>query len=254
MAAPRRRAGSDEFGRFTVLYPTVAEAARRAGADTIGLVDIGRPAALNLLVDRVGITYGDGPVLGDPSSPVQVFASVVGDRPVPALAVPPVVARVGVDRAPLDVTDPDDAQRLRARLPSHEPERIAQLEGEMALLGSTPPVLVRGNPVDVLPDAVARVPMSALPVVTTTWALSRFPPQTRLRFLNRLADAAADRPVAWVSVEGVGVAPGIPTLGDRPASGHSLIGLALFEGPVPRAETVGRCWSRGRLLSWLAGP
>jgi hypothetical protein len=36
---------------------------------------------------------------------------------------------------------------------------------------------------------------------------------------------------------GVGVAPAIPTLGDRRASGHSIIG---------------RCWSRGRLLAWLA--
>jgi hypothetical protein len=55
--------------------------------------------------------------------------------------------------------------------------------------------------------------------------------------------------VAWVSVEGVGVAPSVPTLGDRPASGHSLIGLAL---PQRDAEVLGRCWSRGRLLSWLA--
>lgn len=38
--------------------------------------------------------------------PVQVTASVVGDRPVPARAVPPVVARIGVDPDPVDVTDP----------------------------------------------------------------------------------------------------------------------------------------------------
>jgi len=58
--------------------------------------------------------------------------------------------------------------------------------------------------------------------------------------------------VAWVSVEGVGVAPTIPTLGDRRASGHSIIGLAVFDRPALRAEAIGRCWSRGRLLAWLA--
>jgi hypothetical protein len=62
--------------------------------------------------------------------------------------------------------------------------------------------------------------------------------------------------VAWVSVEGVGVAPEIPTLGDRPASGHSIIGLAVFdrhpEGTRLRTEALGRCWSRGRWLAWLA--
>jgi hypothetical protein len=60
--------------------------------------------------------------------------------------------------------------------------------------------------------------------------------------------------VAWVSAEGVGVAPTIPTLGDRPASGHSIIGVAVFYGSSRDAEPVGRCWSKGRLLSWLAAP
>jgi hypothetical protein len=59
--------------------------------------------------------------------------------------------------------------------------------------------------------------------------------------------------VAWVSVEGVGVAPAVPTLGDRRASGHSTIGLAVLDGSVLHAEALGRCWSRGRLLAWLAG-
>jgi hypothetical protein len=58
--------------------------------------------------------------------------------------------------------------------------------------------------------------------------------------------------VAWVSAEGVGVAPTIPTLGDRHASGHSIIGLAVFDRSAPRAEAIGRCWSQGRFLEWLA--
>jgi hypothetical protein len=50
----------------------------------------------------------------------------------------------------------------------------------------------------------------------------------------------------------VGVAPTIPTLGDRRASGHSIIGLAVFDRSALRAEAIGRCWSQGRLLAWLA--
>ena len=102
-----------------------------------------------------------------------------------------------------------------------------------------------------LPAAFDRVPADALPVVTTTWALSSFPLESRLRFLHRLGDAAAGRAVAWVSAEGVGVAPAIPTLGDRRASGHSILGVAVFEASALRTEAVGRCWSRGRLLAWL---
>ncbi len=250
--AARREPRTDETGRCAVLYPAVAEAARRVGAATVGLVDVGRPAGLNLTVDRVGIAYGAGPTLGDPTSPVQLSCSVVGDRPVPARAIPGVATRIGVDRDPLDVTDQDDARWLRACVPPDRPERGAALEAEMALAATAPPLLLRGDPAEVLPEALARVPADALPVVTTTWALSRVPPERRLRFLRRLEEAAAGRPVAWVSAEGVGVAPAVPTLGDRPASGHSIVGLAVFDGAGARVEALGRCWSRGRLLSWLA--
>jgi hypothetical protein len=58
--------------------------------------------------------------------------------------------------------------------------------------------------------------------------------------------------VAWVSAEGVGVAPAIPTLGDRRASGHSIIGLAVVDRSTLRAEAIGRRWSQGRFLAWLA--
>jgi hypothetical protein len=146
------------------------------------------------------------------------------------------------------------SRRLRAGLAPDQRERAARLDAEIALAASDPPVLLRGDTVEVLPDALARVPAGALPVVTTTWTLSQFPLEQRLRFLHRLGDAAAGRAVAWVSVEGVGVAPAIQTFGDRRASGHSIIGVAVFGHAALHAESVGRCWSQGRVVAWLAGP
>jgi hypothetical protein len=250
--AARRRPRTNETGRGAVLYPAIAEAARRAGATAVGLIDMGCSAGFNLTVDRVGITYSNGRSLGDRSSPVQLSCSIVGDRPIPTRAMPEVVARVGVDLDPVDVTDADDARWLRACLGPDQPEQLARLDAELALAATTPRLLLQGDPVEVLPDAVADVPTDALPVVTTTWALSQFPLERRLRFLHRLDEAAAGRAVAWVSAEGVGVAPAIPTLGDRRASGHSIIGLAVFDRSALHAEAIGRCWSRGRLLAWLA--
>lgn len=250
--AARRQVPTEETGRCAVLYPALAEVAHRVGANAVGLIDVGRSAGLNLNVDRVGITYGNGQSLGDPSSPVRLSASVVGDRPIPTRAIPEVVARVVVDPDPLDVTDAEDARWLRACRVPDRPEPSARFDAEMALAATDPPLLLRGDVVELLPDAFARVPADALPVVTTTWALSRFSLERRLRFLHRLDEAATDRAVAWVSAEGVGVAPAIPTFGDRRASGHSIIGLAVFDHSALRAEAVGRCWSRGRLLAWTA--
>src|SRR5690348_754321 len=251
--AVRRQARTNETGRCAVLYPAIAEAARRAGANAVGLIDVGCSAGLNLNVDRVGITYSNGQSLGDPSSSVQMSSSIVGDRPIPARVMPEVVARVGIDLDPVDVTDADDARWLRACLWPDQPERAARLEAEMALAATAPLLLLQGDAVEVVPEALARVPADALPVVTTTWALSRFPSESRLRFLHRLDEAATGRAVAWVSVEGVGVAPAIPTFGDRRASGHSIIGLAVFHQSALHAEAIGRCWSQGRFLTWLAG-
>ena len=250
--AMRRQPRSNETGHCAVLYPAIAEAAQRAGAHAVGLIDVGCSAALNLNVDRVGITYSDGQSLGDPSSVVQLSCSAVGDRPIPVRAIPEVVARVGIDHDPVDVTDADDARWLRACVWPDQPELAARLDAEMALTATAPPLLLQGDAVDVLPDAFARVPADALPVVTTTWALSRLPLERRLRFLQRLDEAATGRTLAWVSAEGVGVAPAIPTLGDRRASGHSIIGLALFAHSALHAEAIGRCWSQGRFLAWLS--
>ncbi len=252
--AVRRQTRTFESARCAVLYPAIAEAAHRVGANAVGLIHVGSSAGLDLQIDRVGITYSNGQHLGDPPSPVQLSSSIVGGRPVPTRAVPEVVARVGVDPDPVDVTDADDARWLRACLWPDQPERVARLDAELALAATDPPLLLHGDAVEVLPDAFARVPADALPVVTTTWALSRFPLESRLRFLHRLGDAAAGRAVAWVSAEGVGVAPAIPTLGDRRASGHSTIGLAVLDRSALHAEAIGRCWSRGRLLAWLADP
>jgi hypothetical protein len=249
--AVRRKTRTNETGHCAVLYPAIAEAARRVGANSVGLIDVGCSAGLNLNVDRVGITYSNGQSLGDPLSPVQLSSSIVGDRPIPTRPMPAAVARIGVDLDPVDVTDTDDVRWLRACLWPGQPVRAARLEAEIALAATHPPLLLRGDALDVLPDALTQVPAGALAVITTTWALSRFPVKSRARFLDRLGEASAGRAVAWVSVEGVGVAPAIPTLGDRRASGHSIIGLAMFDRSALRPEAIGRCWSRGRFMSWL---
>jgi hypothetical protein len=249
--AARRRVRPNEQGHHAVLHPAIAEAAHRLGAHKVGLVDVGCSAGLNLNVDRVGLRYSNGQSLGDQSSPVRLSCSVVGSRPLPERRIPEVAVRVGIDADPVDVTDADDARWLRACVSPDQRERAARLDAELALAATAPPLLLRGDAIEVLAEAFAHVPEDALPVVTTTWALSRLPPDERLRLLQRLDREGARRPLAWVSVEGVGVAPAVPTFGDRRASGHSIIGLATFEHSVLHAEAVGRCWSRGRLLAWL---
>lgn len=249
--AAARQTQTNETGRCAVLYPAIAAAAARVGADSIGLIDVGCSAGLNLNVDRVGIDYG-ATQLGEPDSVLQLHCELRGEGRLPTTVTPPVVARVGVDLEPVDVTVPDDARWLRACLWPDQPERAARLEAAIALRAGAPPTLLAGNAIDVLPDAFARVPADALPVVTTTWALAYFSLEDRLRFLRRLDEEAAKRPVAWVSGEGVGIAPAVPTLGDSRRAGHSLVGLAVGDGGVLRVDTLARCHPHGSWMEWLA--
>ncbi|MGD7706200.1 DUF2332 family protein [Microlunatus sp. Y2014] len=241
-----------ELGRYAVLYPAIAEAARRLDARSIGLVDVGTVAGLNLQVDRVGISYDNGQTLGDPTSRAQRSASIVGRQPLPGTAIPAVAVRVAVGTDPVDVTSADDVSWLHACLTEEGPDLQAALAEELALAATDPPHRVAGDLTTALVEAIALVPDDVVPVVTTTWALSRLPLEGRLRFLQQLDRASAVRPLAWVSVEGVGVAPAVPTLGDRPASGHSIVAVSVASGADFHVAVVGRCWRRGQMLSWIS--
>ncbi|MEO9328903.1 DUF2332 family protein [Gordonia aurantiaca] len=236
-------------GRYAVLHLTVAEAARRAAADRVALIDVGRPAGLNLGVDRVAISY-DGTPVAAAASPVQVECSVVGDESIPMTPLPVVEQRMVVHRAPLNPADPND----RAEILRSAGGRSARLAAEIELVATLPAQRVAADPVVGVSAAVAAVPDDVLPVVLTTWSLSRFGRPRRARFVDALVGASTSRTLAWVSVEGVGVAPTVPTLGDRPASGHSIMAVALYGPARVDATAVGRCWSRGRFLSWFARP
>lgn len=216
------RVDPSAWNSAAVLLPAVATAAHRVRADTVGLIGVGVSAGIVRTLDRVGVSYDNGQFLGDRSSPVQLTAKVVGGGVVPSYPSPGVVHRTLLTREPPDTPGgPDDVRSLL------------------------------GDAVTLVGEAVAGVPDDALPVVTTAWSLSRFAPARRQGFLSRLQAASAARTLVWVSVEGVGVAPGVPTLGDRPASGHSTIGLTILDRRAPGAEALGRCWSRGRALAFL---
>ncbi|MEY2468394.1 MAG: hypothetical protein QOF21_1092 [Actinomycetota bacterium] len=247
----RRETQTNEVGRSAVLYPAVAEAARRLNASSVALIDVGCSAGLNLQLDRMGITYSGGLFLGDPASSVQLACEERGALGVPATPIPPVAVRIGIDLTPLDATDEADARWLRACLWPDQPERAERLDAAIALSAKDPPTLIAGDAIERLRDAFALVPDDAVPIVTTTWALAYFPLGDRLRFLRRLDELGATRPVGWVSGEGVGIAPAVPTMGDQRGAPHSMVGLALFDGRSMRVDAIARCHPHGRWLEWL---
>ena len=103
-------------------------AQRWAGAPAVGLIDLSGGAGLSLHVDRVGVRYRHGPSLGDLSAAVQLSATVRGGRPVPARAMPEVVARIGLGPGPAAVTSAGDV--------------TGASQAERALMAADPPPLL----------------------------------------------------------------------------------------------------------------
>ena len=220
---PRRRAGS--------------------GASAVGLIDVGCSAGLNLNVDRVGIAYDNGqssatrrrPCSGRLDRGRQARAVRGGTR-----------GRRPRRRGPRPGRrDQHGGRPVAAGLPRRIPSRARGSKRRSPWW--TSPLLLAGEPVETSARRVRARACGRPAGRHHDVGVVALPLESRLRFLHRL-DEAARRPVAWVSVEGVGVAPSVPTLGDRRASGHSIIGLAVLDirRCAPRRSAAagrgGGCW------------
>ena len=136
---------------------------------------------------------------------VQLRCTTSGPVPVPT-ALPEVVARIGVDLHPLDVTDPDDRAGYGpwSGPGPAEADRLQRLDAAAAIAAQEPPTLLAGDLLDRLPDALALVPAGATPVVLHTATLPYVPAARRAEFIDRVRSL----PVRWVAQEGAGVVPG----------------------------------------------
>jgi hypothetical protein len=229
-----RATQTNEAARCAALLPALA-----AIDGPLALVEVGASAGLCLYPDRYRYSY-DGRPVGPPST-VQLRCTTSGAMPVPT-ALPEVVARIGVDLHPLDVTDPDDLGWLRALVwpgPA-EADRLQRLDAAAAIAAQDPPVLLAGDLLDRLPDALALVPGGATPVVLHTATLPYVPAARRAEFIDRVRSL----PVRWVAQEGAGVVPGT----GRPYPGGWGPYFVLSLDGRPLAHTA----PHGGLVDWLS--
>ena len=87
-----------------------------------------------------------GGAVGGPS-PVVLTCGTRGDVPVPE-RYPPVAARIGLDRSPIDVTDPDAARWLEACVWPDQPDRFHRLQAAIGLAQVDPPTVRAGDAVE----------------------------------------------------------------------------------------------------------
>lgn len=197
-----RRTQTNEVRRCALLVPALAVAWRRAAHRPLAIVEVGASAGLNLLWDRYGYDYGGGRTCGDPASPVRLACELRGgDQPPLPAPLPPVASRAGIDVDPVDATDPEATRWLRALVwPEHE-GRAALLAAALELARRDPPVLIAGDALDALPDALRALPADAAPCVVHSFTLNQLSRRGRARFDQILREHAGAGPLWRISLE-----------------------------------------------------
>ncbi len=243
---------TNDCGRSALIGPALTWIADQ-DLGPLALVDVGASAGLNLMCDRYRLDYGDRGVTGPADSSVTIRCRVVaGDPPVVA-ELPPLVARVGIDRAPLDVSDADDARWLLACV-WPDTGRFPRVEASVRLAQADPPVVRAGDAADLLPSVLDDLPPGVAPVITTTWVVSYFDRDQRNRFVGQLAAASADRPVAWLGADDAAVFGDTlpPSRGAGAGPGDNVLRVEVFADRERQSTLLARVHPHGHWIEWWA--
>ncbi|HEX2496522.1 MAG TPA: DUF2332 domain-containing protein [Gaiellaceae bacterium] len=235
-----RRQGvqTNEVQRSWVLVPCFLELARRTGVETVDLIELGSSAGLNLLWDRHRYRYAQG-VWGSEDAALELSGEE--RRPVPGelLSVRLRVRhRRGVDRSPVDVTDPEGALLLKAFVWPDQRERLERLDRAVEALRSDPPELEQGDVVDRLPELLAERQLGALTVVFATAVLS-YLGDRQDALLAALDEAGRSFPLAFLWT------------GRPKADEHGYWGLWARLWPEDEQVLLAHAGFHGQWLEWL---
>ena len=205
-------------------------------------LEIGASAGINLMLDRY--RYDLGGVAVGPEVGAMTFAPEWTGAPPPARDIAIVLTR-GCDVAPVDLTDPAQALRLKAYIWPEHSIRFQRMEAAIREAEIRKPDLVKMNAADFVEAELAKPQEAGTTRVLMHSIVWQYVPEheqerVRTAMLAAGEKATADRPLAWVSVEA-----------DRTVHRH-LLKVRYWPGGD---EETHLAWSHphGADIEWLVG-
>jgi hypothetical protein len=256
-----RNTQTNEVGRCTALLPAFnVIAAGYPVGQPLSLLDLGTSAGLNLLFDSYSYTYAqraDGASVGAgaPGAQVHLECTVRGQlEELPALTLPAIATRTGIDAAPIDPLSHDSALWLLACLWPDNLTRFTRLRGALmtARTTSPPPVVHRGDIIDDLAQVAATIPQEGPLIVFHTWVAAYLSPDRQAALVQAVRSLSRQRTVHHVYAESPIETPGLPTPPSPSPRPTSSLATALVHlppddsGPVRLADAH----HHGRWLQW----
>jgi hypothetical protein len=233
---------TNEAGRSANFIAAMLWLAERGLPPQFECLEIGSSAGINLMLDRYAYDLG-GVTIG-PDDPVMAFAPAWRGPPPPERAII-IASTKGCDVAPVDLTDPAQALRLRAYIWPEHAVRFERMDAAIRAASARKPDLVEASAAEFVEAELAKPQQpgtTRMLMHSIVWQYVPADQQARVTAAMEAAGAkaTAERPLAWVMVEA-----------DRTVHRHKLT-VRYWPGGE---EEVQLAWSHphGADIEWLAG-
>ena len=233
---------TNEAGRSANFIAPMLWLAERGLPARFQCLEIGSSAGINLMLDRY--RYDLGGVTVGPEEGVMAFRPEWRGSPPPPARDIAIVGTKGCDVAPVDLTDPAQALRLKAYIWPEHTVRFERMDAAIRAASERKPDIVRMNAADFVEAELAK-PQEAgttrMLMHSIVWQYVPEDQQARVTAAMEAAGARAtpERPLAWVQVEA-----------DRTVHRHKLT-VRYWPGG---GEEVQLAWSHphGVDVEWIA--
>jgi len=193
---------TNEAGRSASIMAGLLWLSQRVGP-RFELNEIGASAGVNTMMGRYFFDLG-AVTVGPSLSRMTIAPEWRGPSP-PEGKVEIVAAR-GCDRAPVDLTDPDQALRLKAYVWPDATERMARLDIAIAMAERAAPDLVKMDATEFVEEMLARPQESGTTRVLFHSIVWQYLPEATQQAITTAMEGAggaatAAKPLAWIALE-----------------------------------------------------
>jgi hypothetical protein len=230
---------TNEVGRSGFLHAAFRVVAAEA-SEPLHLVEIGPSAGLNQRWDKYGVRYRHAMqvfTVGPEDARLILDVELRGDGVPPLGATPKVASRVGLELNPVDLSDPDQRDWLRALVWPDQVARFGQLEKALEISAEAKPNIRAGDALALLPDVLRELPENETVCVYHTFVTYQFSEEMRQALDDLLVAVSLRRAVWRLSIEGT-------------LSGHAPMLLYAYREGAKDKRTLADCSGHGTWLEW----
>lgn len=231
---------TNEAGRSSNFIAAMLWLAEQGLPPHFNCLEIGSSAGINLMIDRYH--YDLGGVQVGPQPGVMAFTPEWRGTHPPQQPIE-IVGLKGCDVAPVDLTDPAQALRLKAFIWPEHAVRFARMEAAVAAARQKRPDIVRATAPDFI-EAELRKPQTkgTTRVLMHSIVWQYVPEDQQLRVTTAMEEAGAeatpDRPLAWIALEA-----------NRTVHHHELV-VRYWPGGEA-SKMLGRAHPHGAWVEWM---